>query len=40
MLFLPLQKKPFEILDWAASEQNVVLAQRQRIGEQISHQGD
>lgn len=40
-MFLPLQKKnPFEILDWAASEQNVDLAQRQHIGEQILHQGD
>lgn len=31
---------PFEILCWAVSEQNVDLAQQQRIGEQTSHQGN
>lgn len=33
-------KNPSEILDWAASVQNVDLAQRQHIGEQTWHQED
>lgn len=33
-------KNPFETLNWAASEQNADLAQRQHIGEQTLHQGD